>query len=79
MWTAISLRLAFEILVESPMYLSVAMKDIEYLLLKAVVPDLEGVKVFSTCDMIEDIILINGVVLEFNSKNIFYAPCYIPR
>ncbi|XP_044758504.1 sodium/hydrogen exchanger 10-like [Coccinella septempunctata] len=79
MWTSISLRLAFEVLAQSPMYFSVAIKEIESTLLRSVVPDLEGVKVFATGEIIEDIVLINGVVMDFNTKMIFYAPCYIPR
>ncbi|KAL3274591.1 hypothetical protein HHI36_015972 [Cryptolaemus montrouzieri] len=79
MWTSISLGLAHAILMNVPAGFGVSSKEIELSLLRAMVPDLEGVKIFLNNNMVEDIILINGVVMDFNTKVMFYAPCYIPR
>ncbi|KAK9887712.1 hypothetical protein WA026_000033 [Henosepilachna vigintioctopunctata] len=79
LWKFISLRLAYAILVNAPPYQAVSKKDIEYCLLRAVVPDLGDIAIFQKNDMIEDIVLINGLVADYNSWMIYYAPCYIPR
>lgn len=53
--------------------------QVKYALERAFVPNLSRYKIFGVTDMIEDMILIEGVVADFNTRELFIAPCCIPR
>jgi hypothetical protein len=42
-------------------------------------PNLSNFKIFAVTDMIQDIILIEGIAADYNSRESFIAPCCIPR
>ncbi|KAK9881861.1 hypothetical protein WA026_018061 [Henosepilachna vigintioctopunctata] len=79
MWKYISLKLAVSILLTTPAYISSNQEKLRYALERCFVPNLRNIKVFMNNVMIEDIVLIEGVVTDCNTKDIYIAPCYIPR
>lgn len=62
-----------------PAYQTISQDQIKYALERAFVPDLRKYKIFAVTEIIEDIVLIRGVVIDYNTRNMFVAPCYIPR
>lgn len=79
MWKFISLRLAISILVKTPAYVACSQEKLRTALQRCFVPDLENITVFVNNTMIEDIVLIEGMVTDEQTKENFTAPCYIPR
>ncbi|XP_025836272.1 sodium/hydrogen exchanger 10-like isoform X2 [Agrilus planipennis] len=79
MWKMIATRLATTILLELPNYSSKITASIRYILDRSFVPDLSHFKVFSVTESIEDLILIEGIVMDYNTREIYLAPTYIPR
>ncbi|XP_044757843.1 sodium/hydrogen exchanger 10-like [Coccinella septempunctata] len=78
-WKYISIRLAVCILLKTPAYVACSQERLRSALERCFVPDLENFSIFVNNTMIEDIILIEGVVVDDNTKENFIAPCYIPR
>ncbi|KAL3276419.1 hypothetical protein HHI36_011804 [Cryptolaemus montrouzieri] len=79
MWKYVSLRLAVSILLKTPAYSTSTQEKLRYALERSFVPNLENFKVFINNTMIEDIVLIEGVLIDTNTKENYTAPCYIPR
>ncbi|XP_044263875.1 sodium/hydrogen exchanger 11-like isoform X4 [Tribolium madens] len=78
-WKEISVRIAFPLLLSVPAYQAFSQDQIKYALERAFVPNLSNYKIFTVTDIIQDIILIDGVTADFNTREKFVAPCCIPR
>lgn len=63
----------------APLYRSHTQETILYILERAFLPDLSNYKTFVVSDMIQDILLIEGIVVDFHTRDLYTAPCYIPR
>lgn len=79
LWKEISLRIAFPLLLSVPAYQGFSQDQIKYALERAFVPDLSFVTVFTVTEIIQDVILVEGVAAEYNTREKFLAPCVIPR
>lgn len=79
MWKFISIRLAAALLMDVPAYQSTMNEKVKFDLEAAFMPTLTMFKVFAVNDLIEDIILIEGVAVDFNTRDLYTAPVYIPR
>lgn len=79
MWKYETLKLALCILLKTPAYVACSQERLRVLLERSFVPDLEKFSIFVNNTMIEDIILIEGIVIDDHTKENFTAPCYIPR
>ena len=73
------MRIAVPLLLSTPAYQAFSQDQIKFALERAFVPDLSAFKTFTVTDVIEDIILIEGVVFDYNTTNYYFAPNYIPR
>lgn len=62
-----------------PAYQGFGQDQIKYALERSFVPNLENFKVFVVTDVIEDIILVEGVAADYNTREMFIAPHWIPR
>jgi sodium/hydrogen exchanger 10/11 len=62
-----------------PSYRSYTEDKIKFVLERSFVPDLSNYKVFVVNEMMEDIILLEGVIVDFNTRDVYTGPCYIPR
>jgi hypothetical protein len=62
-----------------PSYRSQTQIKIKYIIEQSFVPDLTNYKMFVVNDMMVDILLIQGMLADHSTKNIYTAPCYIPR
>lgn len=71
--------MATAILMDVPAYQSITQEKMKYRLEKAFMPNLTRYKVFGVNDLMEDIILIEGVAVDFNTRDCYTAPTYIPR
>ncbi|XP_063905623.1 sodium/hydrogen exchanger 10-like isoform X3 [Zophobas morio] len=78
-WKEVGLRITVPLLMSVPAYQTISQDQIKYALERAFVPDLRKYKIFAVTEIIEDIVLIRGVVIDYNTRNMFVAPCYIPR
>ncbi|RZC27680.1 cNMP binding, Na H Exchanger, and/or Ion trans domain containing protein, partial [Asbolus verrucosus] len=78
-WKAVSVRIAIPVLMAVPTYQSCSLDQIKYALERAFMPNLINFKIFAVTDMIQDILLIEGVARDFHTRELFTAPCYIPR
>ena len=78
-WKEVSIRIAVPLLLSVPTYQNYSQDEIKYTLERAFVPNLADYKIFTVTEMIQDIILIEGVVADFNTRDFFVAPCCIPR
>ncbi|RZC32845.1 Na H Exchanger, cNMP binding, and/or Ion trans domain containing protein [Asbolus verrucosus] len=78
-WKAESIRIAVPLLLSIPTYQTLRNDQIKYALEPAFMPNLSNYKIFAVTDKIQDILLIEGVVADLNTRDIFTAPSYIPR
>ncbi|RZC32726.1 sodium/hydrogen exchanger 10-like, partial [Asbolus verrucosus] len=78
-WKAVSIRIAVPILMAVPTYHTYSLDQLKYTLERAFLPNLENFKIFTMTEMIQDILLIEGVARDFNTRELFVAPYYIPR
>lgn len=78
-WKFVSITLACEILQETPLYQSVTQEEVRLTLVRSFVPNLSCYKIFLINELIEDVVLIEGIIMDFNTRTYFAAPCYIPR
>lgn len=78
-WKFVSIRLTTAILMEVPAYQSIRQEKIKYTLERSFVPDLSSFRVFAVNDMMEDIVLLEGIAMDYNTRDAYLAPCYIPR
>lgn len=61
------------------LYRSFTKEKLLHLLDRSFVPDLSNYKTFIVNEMVQDIILVEGILLDYNTKDVYVAPCYIPR
>ncbi|XP_008199730.2 solute carrier family 9 member C1 isoform X1 [Tribolium castaneum] len=78
-WKNIAFRRAISILINTPTYRSYTRDKIKYIIQRSFVPNLSNYKMFLVNEMIEDILLIEGVAVDFNTREVYVAPCYIQR
>lgn len=71
--------MATYILMDTATHQSSTQDSIRLQLERAFVPSLKNYKVFGVSEMMEDIILLEGVALDFNTRDLYVAACYIPR
>lgn len=62
-----------------PSYRTFTNNRIKYVIERSFVPDISNYKVFVVNEMMEDVILIEGMVEDSSTKKLYTAPCYIPR
>ncbi|KAB0793968.1 hypothetical protein PPYR_13588 [Photinus pyralis] len=79
MWKFVSLKLCASVLMETPAYQSISYEQIQIQLQRGFVPNLSKYTHLDINDMMEDLILIEGMVLYPNSGTYSVAPCSIPR
>lgn len=66
-------------MLKAPSYRSYDQDKIKFILERSFVPNLSHYKVLVVSDMMEDIVVIEGVIVDFNTKEMYIAPCYLPR
>ncbi|XP_017767912.1 PREDICTED: sodium/hydrogen exchanger 10-like [Nicrophorus vespilloides] len=79
LWKYITVNLAKNVLMDTHIYQSTSNEQLRTILGRAFVPNLAAYKMFVLSEMIEDIILIEGLIVDFNTREIYTAPLYIPR
>lgn len=62
-----------------PTYQSSTLDKIRFALQRAFVPKLTDFKIFLINELVQDVILIEGLAVDFNTRDIFTGPCYIPK
>ncbi|XP_044264248.1 sodium/hydrogen exchanger 10-like [Tribolium madens] len=78
-WKEVSIRIAVPLLLATPAYQSLSHEQVKYALERAFVPNLRKYKIFNVTDMIEDVIIVDGLVADFNTRETYLAPCCISR
>lgn len=78
-WKEVSIKIAIPLLMSVPAYQAFSQDQIKYALERAFMPNLSNYKIFAVTEMIQDVILIDGVAADFNTRELFVAPCCIPR
>ncbi|XP_028170912.1 sodium/hydrogen exchanger 10-like [Ostrinia furnacalis] len=79
MWREIGIKLAMMVLPTVPAYHGWSVEKLSMRLEHAFVPCLKAFKVFVVNELMEDIILIDGVCQDMATREVFQPPCYIPR
>lgn len=79
MWKCVSSRLATTILMNVPAYQSRRQEAIRFTLERSFVPNLIQYRALAVNDMMEDIILIEGTIIDYNTTEHYVAPTYISR
>lgn len=78
-WKCICIKLATSLLLDVPAYQSQTQETIKFQLARAFVPNISQFKMFTVNEMMEDIILIEGISIDYNTRECYSAPVYIPR
>ncbi|KYB26256.1 hypothetical protein TcasGA2_TC033684 [Tribolium castaneum] len=78
-WKEVSIRVAAPLLQATPAYQSLTQEQVKFALERAFVPNLNQYKIFSITDMIEDIIIVDGLVADYNTRETYIAPCCVSR
>ncbi|XP_068894518.1 sperm-specific sodium:proton exchanger-like isoform X3 [Tenebrio molitor] len=79
LWKSVSYSIALPIIMDIPSYRTFTNNRIKYVIERSFVPDISNYKVFVVNEMMEDVILIEGMVEDSSTKKLYTAPCYIPR
>ncbi|KAJ2941246.1 hypothetical protein O0L34_g3441 [Tuta absoluta] len=79
MWREIGIKLSLMVLPSVPAYHGLSTEKLNMRLEHAFVPCLKAFKVFVVNELMEDIILIDGVCQDLATREVFQPPCYIPR
>ncbi|KAJ0171426.1 hypothetical protein K1T71_012976 [Dendrolimus kikuchii] len=79
MWREIGIKLSMMILPCVPAYHGWASERLSMRLEHAFVPSLKAFKVFVVNELMEDIILIDGICQDMATREVFQPPCYVPR
>ncbi|RZC39774.1 cNMP binding domain containing protein, partial [Asbolus verrucosus] len=79
LWKAVSFRIVVPILMNATAYHSLTLQNLWFTVERSFVPNISSVKVFVVNEMMDDIVLIEGVMVDFNTRDIYTGPCYIPR
>nr|XP_015837477.1 PREDICTED: sodium/hydrogen exchanger 10 isoform X3 [Tribolium castaneum] len=78
-WKEVSIRTAVPLLLATPAYQLLSQEQVKYALERAFVPNLSQYKIFAVTDMIEDVIIVDGFVADYNTRETYLAPCCISR
>ncbi|KAH0819940.1 hypothetical protein GEV33_002851 [Tenebrio molitor] len=78
-WKYIGFKKAVSILMNIPAYRSYTQDKIKYIVERSFVPNLSNYKIFIVNEMMQDIILLEGIIVDFNTRDVYTGPCYIPR
>ncbi|CAG4938892.1 unnamed protein product [Colias eurytheme] len=79
MWREIGIKLSLMVLPSVPAYHSWSSEKISMRLEHAFVPCLKAFKIFVVNELMEDIVLLDGVCQDLATRELFQPPCYIPR
>ncbi|VVC86450.1 unnamed protein product [Leptidea sinapis] len=79
MWREIGIKLSLMVLPTVPAYHAWSAEKISMRLEHAFVPCLKAFKVFVVNELMEDIVLLDGVCQDMATREVFQPPCYIPR
>ncbi|RZB73492.1 Na H Exchanger and/or cNMP binding domain containing protein, partial [Asbolus verrucosus] len=78
-WKIVSFRVAIPLLTCVPAYRNFTQEQIKRTLERSFMPNLTNYKIFVVNEMMEDILLIEGVAVDYNTRDVFIGPYYIPR
>ncbi|XP_053617936.1 sperm-specific sodium:proton exchanger-like isoform X2 [Plodia interpunctella] len=79
MWREIGIKLSMMVLPSVPAYHGWSVERLSMRLEHSFVPCLKPFKVFVVNELMEDIILLDGICQDMATREIFQPPCYIPR
>ncbi|XP_052742004.1 sodium/hydrogen exchanger 10-like [Bicyclus anynana] len=79
MWREIGIKLSMMILPMVPAYHGWSIEKISMRLEHGFVPCLKAFKIFVVNELMEDIVLLDGVCQDMATREVFQPPCYIPR
>ncbi|XP_073962539.1 sperm-specific sodium:proton exchanger-like isoform X2 [Choristoneura fumiferana] len=79
MWREIGIKLAMMVLPTVPAYHGWSAEKISMRLEHSFVPCLKAFKVFVVNELMEDIVLLDGICQDMATREVFQPPCYIPR
>ncbi|CAK1591052.1 unnamed protein product [Parnassius mnemosyne] len=79
MWREIGIKLSLMVLPSVPAYHGWSVERLSMRLEHAFVPCLKAFKVFVVNELMEDIVLIDGICQDMSTREVFQPPCYIPR
>ncbi|XP_049825250.1 sodium/hydrogen exchanger 10-like isoform X1 [Aethina tumida] len=78
MWKHAATMIAYQLLMESRAFNSTKEEILE-LVDRAFIPNLKDYKIFVVHSDIEELLLIEGIILDIRRNKMYVAPCYIPR
>ncbi|XP_017771562.1 PREDICTED: sodium/hydrogen exchanger 11-like [Nicrophorus vespilloides] len=79
LWKYISWNLCRSILSETPVYQNASQDQLNLILYRGVVPNLNCYEILVLSELVEFIIIIEGLVVDHNTREIYTAPCFLPR
>ncbi|XP_072948240.1 sperm-specific sodium:proton exchanger [Epargyreus clarus] len=79
MWREIGIKLALMVLPSVPAYHGWATERLSMRLEHAFVPCLKAFKIFVVNELMEDIVLLDGICQDMATREVFQPPCYVPR
>ncbi|KAJ8710687.1 hypothetical protein PYW08_009202 [Mythimna loreyi] len=79
MWREIGIKLSMMVLPNVPAYHGWPIERLSMRLEHAFVPCLKAFKVFVVNELMEDIVLLDGVCQDMATREVFQPPAYIPR
>ncbi|KAL4706164.1 hypothetical protein ACJJTC_013629, partial [Scirpophaga incertulas] len=79
MWREIGIKLATMVLPSVPAYSGWSSERLSMRLEHSFVPCLKPFKVFVVNELMEDIVLIDGICQDIATREVFHPPSYIPR
>ncbi|XP_017770749.1 PREDICTED: uncharacterized protein LOC108558365 [Nicrophorus vespilloides] len=79
MWKHAVMRIAEKLLKNTPVYEFNTLREIQTKLERSIMPDFNAYEHFLVTDIIEDVILIDGIIIDSYSRTSYCAPYYIPR
>ncbi|KAM3961437.1 sperm-specific sodium:proton exchanger, partial [Aphomia sociella] len=79
MWREIGIKLSMMVLPSVPAYHGWSAERLSMRLEHAFVPCLKAFKVFVVNELMEDIVLLDGICQDMATREVFQPPCYIPR
>lgn len=71
--------LSRRLLLTTSAYQSTAKQEADYALIRAVVPNTDYYNVINVPQVVEDVLLLQGVVVDYNTREIYTAPCALPK
>ncbi|XP_026728345.1 sodium/hydrogen exchanger 10-like [Trichoplusia ni] len=79
MWREIGIKMSMMVLPTVPAYHSWPVEKLSMRLEHAFVPCLKAFKVFVVNELMEDIVLLDGICQDLATREVFQPPSYIPR